>query len=249
VALGATDGGMAAFEWEFGFAVPCEYEVGRRKSVNGVAIFATVLVRCARELAFMRVGVTVQTELEFDAVHRRFAGWAVALRAGDRGMAAQERIRALRMGGDREAGRLPAIHRVTACTLSAVRARQKLAAMGILVTAPANLVRDRRLEVRSVMAFPATHIAVQSNQRVLGFRMIEGQIDVAQTLPIRVVVARAAVGAKGSLVRILVAILTALKRHPGIADPRLRPIRCDFLFMALRALRGAMCASQNELRS
>lgn len=82
VALGATDGGVAAFEWEPGLAVPRENEVRRSKTIYRVAVFAAVLVRCARELAFVRVGVAVQAELEFDAVQRRFAGWTVALCAG-----------------------------------------------------------------------------------------------------------------------------------------------------------------------
>lgn len=120
--------------------------------------------------------------------------------------------------------------------------------MRIFVTAPANLMRNRCLEVGSVMTFPAGHVAVHSNQRVLGLRMIEGQIHVAQRLPVRVVVARAAVGAQRSLMRILVAVLTALKRHPGIADARLRPIRSDFRLMALRTLRVAVRAGQYELR-
>lgn len=164
-------------------------------------------------------------------------------------MPAQEWIGALRVGGDCKAGRFPAIHRVAACTFSPVRACEELPSMRVFVTAPANLMRNRCFEVRSVMAFPAAHVAVHSEQRILGFRMIEGQVHVAQRLPIRVVVARAAVGAQGSLMRVLVAVLAALKRNPGIANARFRPIPRDFHLMALSALRGAVRASQNELRS
>lgn len=98
-----------------------ECEIGRHEALYGVAVLATIFVGGTCKLAFVNVCVTVQAELIFHAVLRRFAGWTVTLVAGHGSVLSQERIRALRVGGNRKHGRFPAFYFVAACAFALVR--------------------------------------------------------------------------------------------------------------------------------
>jgi hypothetical protein len=248
VALSAADGGVSAFQRKSGLAVTREREIGRYEAFYGMAILATVFVRCAGELPFVNIDVAIQAKLIFYAILRGFAGWTVTFIAGNRGMLSRKRISALCVGGNRKRRWFPAFHFMAACAFALVRPFDKLARMYVLVAGLAELVRHRHLEVGSVMALRATHFEVFSYQGVLRFGMIEGLRDVAQRFPICVVVARGAVCAQRPFMRVLMAILTSGERNAGVAHARFDPIRSRFLLVALRAGRGAVCAGQGELR-
>ena len=95
VALATTDRYVPALKRKLGLAMARQGEIGRRPTLHGMAVFATVLMGQDGELGLMSIHVAIQTDLELHAVLRRLAGGTVALVAGHGRMFPQQGIRAL----------------------------------------------------------------------------------------------------------------------------------------------------------
>lgn len=112
-----------------------------------MARLAAVLKWSARELAFVNILVAILALRLRDLENRCFALRYVALVAGNRYMAAFQRILCTRVILHREGRWLEAIYGVASRALSATRPFEKLSAVIVLMTVHAFCERYRRLEI------------------------------------------------------------------------------------------------------
>ena len=103
---------MAAGQKKLRLFVAGQRERGRLVSLQGVATFATIEIRCSGELAIMLVPVAVGAMLKLDLEESVFAFGDMTLRAFDIEVLALERIRRCRVVFRGKGGRLEALDRV-----------------------------------------------------------------------------------------------------------------------------------------
>lgn len=184
-----------------------------------MATLTSVEVRCCSELAGVFVLVTIGAVFKLHFENRVHAARDVALFASHFCVRALQRIGSRRMIRNRESRRLPALHRVATGALAAIRTFRELSLMRIgLVAVGAFREHNRLLEITAAVTLNAADRGVFSQQRKLGFRVVEFLVQPRRKLlPSTGVVAGLASLGKCSVVRIAMAIGTLPKRNARVA--------------------------------
>lgn len=137
---------------------------------------AAILVRSSGKLPFVNIFVTVFALRLRDFKEGIFALRSfcnVAFSASDLRMMTLERIFCSRVIFHGKCGRLKTIHVVTRCTLSAIRPREELSFVRVLVAVHAFGERHRRLEVPVRVAIATSNGSVFAQQRIFCLCVIE----------------------------------------------------------------------------
>lgn len=174
VTIGARHGDMFAGQLKPGLLVLRKREGRRFVTVDRMAAFAGVEVRCASKLAGVLVSMTVGAMLEFQLEDSVDAAWDMALVAAHLHVRTGQGICGLRVIRHREGRRFPSFHRMTGRALAAIRPGCELTLMRIrLVAVHAFLEGNRLLEVAASVALNATHRRVFAEQREFRFGVVE----------------------------------------------------------------------------
>ena len=153
--------------------MPGQCKCGGCEALYRVAILTSTVVRLPRELRPVNVLVTIRAARRLDFVLSLLAQCEMTFGARDRGMLAFKGVVGGRMFGDSEFRLLESIDRMAGLTRAAILARAKLALMMVLVTIRTLVVRQRSIEVQTVMARGAAYAGMVSLKGVTGFPMVE----------------------------------------------------------------------------
>jgi len=139
--------GMLSGEREMRLPVIGGVEGGRTERLLTMTEAAIVVIRRSRKLAAVRIGVALRAGQRACLVNRRATFRLVALATGERRMLSFQGECAALVRCAVEQGRLEARLAMASSTVGAGRASRKLAAVGILMTLLAAVMRDRPLEI------------------------------------------------------------------------------------------------------
>lgn len=204
VAVVAGYGKVTAGQGEAGSLVQRQRHGVGFEGEAGMALFAVVVPGRAGKLPLMRILVTVDAEGEADPETRLFACRDMAIGALDLIVGSGKRESGLCVACDGEGRGGEALHGMAAFAASAVGARQKLAAVRILVAIGTGCMRERRFKVASAVATDAGHREMLSDEGIVCLGVIEGVFE-ARPLPVGGAVARVAALFEFAFVRIGVA--------------------------------------------
>jgi hypothetical protein len=161
MAIVAGHGHVPAGEREPGFVMPAQREIRRRIGLYGMAILAAIIVRRARELAFVDVRMAVQTLTVFETIIRALPGREVALGAKDGSVFSLQGVPGGGVLGHPEFRGLEPLHGVTGLAGATVLARAELSVMRIRsVAIGACSVRQWGIEDLPMVTGAATHFGV-----------------------------------------------------------------------------------------
>ncbi len=178
-------------------------------------------MRETRELAFVNILVAILALCLRDFENRGFALRYVALVAGNRHMAAFQRVFCGFVIFHGEGRRLEAIHGVAACAVGAAGPFEELSSVIILMTIHARRKGYLRLEVPVLVAVFASHGFVSAEQWIFRFRMVES-LQPCDLFPVRGVMTGLAALDKGALMQIDVTCRALRERKSRVLDERLR---------------------------
>ena len=174
--------------------------------------------------------MTVSAVLKLHFENRVDTTRDVTLLASHLGVRALQWISRGRVIHDGESRRLPAVHCVAPGALAAVRTLRELSLVGVgLVAVGALRERNRLLEITAAVTLNAADRGVFSQQRKLGFRVIEFLVQPRRKfLPSAGVVTGLASLRKSAVVRIAMAISALAERNAGVARLIVRTRRVAF---------------------
>ena len=247
VAVAAGHRGVGVFQGEGRRLVPRQAEGGGLESVDGVALFADVRPRPARELTGVGIAMAVRAGPERRVVVGVWTGRRVAPGAGHSLVLAGQGKRRGRVARLRKSRRLEPMDRVAGAAFPVVRALSELALVGIVAVAvDAPRVGHFRLEVGIPMALHTGEPFVLAVQRKPGLTVVERARREPHLAPHVGVVAGFAAGGEGAVMRVLVAAGALGEAQPGVLD-HLGVGGCGA--MALGARRVLVTPGQREMGS
>jgi len=244
MAVETDDRGVRSSQRELRGLMTDERECGRTEAIDGMAVFATVVKRGARELAAVRIAMTVVAGLECRVVVRCNSSGSVALPASDSAVLAQERKAGRLVIRLRERCGAESLLGVTGGAVRAIGAARELSFVLVLMAIEAACVGDGDCEIGGLVTFSAGEAVVLSQERKLRTAMVERGGD-AHLPPGVGVVAGLTARRERAAVRVLVAAGALGKVEMGVLDD-FRVVR--HRAVALRAGDVLVAAGQREVR-
>lgn len=190
------------------------------ESLHVMALFTTILVRRALELALVDVLVAVLAPRLDNLEERVLSLRQMAFVASHLRMEAFERVFRRLVVLDGESRRFEAIHGMADSALGAAGPFEELSAVIVLVTIHALCKWYLCLEVPVLMAIFASHRFVLAEQRVFRFRVVES-LQPFDLFPASGVMTRLAGLGKATLMRIGVTCRAFRERESRVLDERL----------------------------
>lgn len=211
------DGRFVAFVARNGYVPPGQRPVGllvlTQRVAGGLegdscmALFTAVTPWFVGKLALVLILMAIHAERKLHPVTSLLACWDMTACALHLGVRRHERKAGFGVAARCVGRRAPAIHRVATLAPPPVGALLELASMLVFMAIHAICKRDRRIEVRGLVASQAGHINMLAQQRKLRLRMIESCSE-GRSLPRRGGMAGFAALLEVTLVRIGVAVRT-----------------------------------------
>lgn len=232
VTVGADGRDMAARQYETSLLVTHQGKCRGMISVESMAFLTLIEVRRCRKLGCVPIRVTVRTELELDLVEGVLAPRNMTLRAFQASVPALQRIGARRMFFDPEPGGLESVNGVARRAFAAIGALGELAVVRIRLVAIRALIEGNGLlEITLSVALHAFDLGMLSQQRILGFRVIETIVECGRgdLLPPGRRVARLAGLLEAAVVNISVAIRALAKGNSRVSRLAAGPGRVALL--------------------